>query len=54
MQRPKHTRKKPTLLSFDFNSQDRHWTEPRNQAKLALRKVYAVEVTEPNNPKLGQ
>jgi hypothetical protein len=39
--------KKPTLLSFDLNSQDIHWTESRNQAKLALVKAYAVEVTEP-------
>jgi hypothetical protein len=42
------------LLSFDFNSQERKWTEPRGQAKKALTKAYAMEVTEPTNPKLGQ
>jgi hypothetical protein len=42
MERPNHIMKKPTLISFDFNSQERTWTESRNQAKL--------EVTEPNNP----
>jgi hypothetical protein len=54
MQRRNYTRKKHTLLSFDFNSQDRNCTESRIQTKLALMKAYAVEVTDPNNPKLGQ
>ena len=53
-ERSKRSRKKPTLLSFDFNSQDRKWTESRSQAKKALMKAYATEVVEPNNPKLGQ
>jgi hypothetical protein len=26
MQRPKRTRKLTTLISFDFNSKDSHWT----------------------------
>jgi hypothetical protein len=51
MQRPKRIRRKPTLLSFDFNSQDSYWTESKKY-KLALMKAYTVEVTEPNNPKL--
>jgi hypothetical protein len=53
-ERPNHTRKTHPLLSFYFISQDIHWTEPRNQAKQALMETYAVEVTEPNNSKLGQ
>jgi hypothetical protein len=44
MQRPKGTRKKPTLISFHSKSQDIPWTESSDQSKLALMKAYEVEV----------
>lgn len=53
-ERPLRHKKKPEILSFDFNSQDGQWMESRTQAKKALMKAYAVEVADPNNPKLGQ
>jgi hypothetical protein len=54
MERPRRTRNKSTLISFDFKSQDRYWTESMNQANQALMKAYTVELTDPTNPKRGQ
>jgi hypothetical protein len=45
MQRPNLTTRKPTLLSFDFNSQERHPIESRSQANKELMKDYTVEGT---------
>jgi hypothetical protein len=54
MQRPKRTRKMTTILSFDLKPQYIHCNDSRIQAKLDLTKSYAVEVTEPNTPQLGE
>jgi hypothetical protein len=39
LDRPQRSRNNPTLLYFDFNSQDRKWTESRSQAKKILMKA---------------
>jgi hypothetical protein len=54
MQMQNLTRNNHTLISFDFNSQDKHWSEKMSQAKLALMKAYAAEVIDPKHPEIGQ
>jgi hypothetical protein len=48
----KTSKKETTIVSFGVNSQDRHWTESRNQAKQAVIKSYSGELTEAVNPSL--
>jgi hypothetical protein len=54
MERSRHTRNRPTILSFASNTQYIYWTQSRNQATQAWMKSYTVEVTDPSNPNLGQ
>jgi hypothetical protein len=44
-QRPKRIRQKPTLLSFDFNSHDRHWTESRSLFHISMKLVASLHNT---------